>query len=295
VTIIVGIVCADAIVLASDSQTTSGTAKRTDTEKITSVNFANLEILVAQAGYAPFSGQAVEIFTALAKDKEATDYRTVAETAELAMRKLKDRIRFQQGDCTMEELREFVWQHELGCELMIACHFEGKPYLFTIDMVVGVANKVNSRYEAIGCGANLGAYLLSELCEADMHFDQAAVLAVYVVEIVKNHDAYCGGQTKLGIIHRVDDLMSKVLSGLGEKYRTFIQTFSQKEIDELSNIATTVHEVSKVTRSRDFLRALVKKAEKEREQMQSARQSGFAQALPTYPALKKPESKEENK
>ena len=294
-TIIVGIICHEAIVLASDSQTTSGTSKRTDTEKISPVVFGNLETLVAQAGYAPFSGQAVEIFTNLAKGKEITDYRQVAETAEQAMRQLKDRIRFQQGDCTMEELREFVWKHELGCELMIAYHFEEKPYLFTIDMVVGIANKVNARYEAIGCGANLGAYLLSELCEPDMHFDHAAVLAVYVVEIVKNHDAYCGGQTKLGIVHRVDILTSKVLRNMGEKYCTFIQTFSQKEIDELSNIATTVHEFSRVTRSRDFLRALVKKAEKEREQMQAARQSGIAQALPTYPPYKNPESKEENK
>jgi ATP-dependent protease HslVU (ClpYQ) peptidase subunit len=74
VTIIVGIISDESIVLASDSQTTSGNAKRTDTEKISTVEFSNLGVLVAQAGYAPFSGQAVEIFNGLAKDKEITDY-----------------------------------------------------------------------------------------------------------------------------------------------------------------------------------------------------------------------------
>jgi len=43
----------------------------------------------------------------LSKDKEITDYRTIAELAEKAMCQMKDEARTQQGDCTMEEIREF--------------------------------------------------------------------------------------------------------------------------------------------------------------------------------------------
>ncbi|MGD0743519.1 MAG: hypothetical protein ABSA45_00035 [Verrucomicrobiota bacterium] len=293
-TIIVGIICENAIVLASDSQTTSGTTKRTDTEKISSVEFANLTALVAQAGYAPFSGQAVEIFNSLAKDKEITDYRMVAELAERAMRQLKDRVRFQQGDCTVEELREFVWKHELGCELMIAYFFDGKPCLFTIDMIVGIANKVNSFYEAIGCGANLGAYLLSELSAPDMVFDHAAVLAVYVVEIVKKHDAYCGGKTKLGIIHSMTSLTGQILKQLIDNKDAYVQMFPQKEVEELSNIAARVDELGKAYRNRDFLKELVAKSQRERESIQSVRNNAFARAMAAASKDDKTKSKKEN-
>jgi hypothetical protein len=79
VTIIIGIICKDAIVLASDSQTTSGGMKRTDTDKISSIKFATKPVLVAEAGNAGTSARALEILRGLARDIPIDDYRVPAD------------------------------------------------------------------------------------------------------------------------------------------------------------------------------------------------------------------------
>jgi 20S proteasome alpha/beta subunit len=294
VTIIVGIICKDAVVLASDSQTTSGTTKRTDTEKIIRVEFSNFSALVAQAGYATFSGQAIEIFTNLAKGKEITDGRMVAEMAEQTMRQLKDRIRYQQGDCTMEELRDFVWKHEMGCELMVAYYLEGKPHLFTIDMVVGIANKVNSYYEAIGCGANLGSYLLSEYAMPQMMPNYAATIAIMVVNTVKSHDAYCGGETKVGILHNLEipPLPLSFTEASGEWIKSsFFEIYTSQEIEELSAVISSIKSATSKSQYEKFRTALVKRMEQKWAAKQTQRDNALRNAL----TGKLPDAKDDDK
>ena len=192
----------DAIVLASDSQTTFGTVAQLDVEKITKLRFSDAVALVAQSGSAVHSGRAVEILESLAKDQPLTDYRTVADLAQKAMRSLKDELRFQNGDCTMDWLHEHMLKNGTCCELMLAYFFDGKPYIYTIDMMVGIANRKTSHYAAIGCGSNLGNYLLAEYAKSDMESEFAAITSIYVVETVKKHDAFCGGPTKIGAVRR---------------------------------------------------------------------------------------------
>ena len=63
-TIIIGIICADGIVVGSDSQTsatTALTAKRIDTQKIFDVDFDGDVGVVGTAGSATFAARAVEI------------------------------------------------------------------------------------------------------------------------------------------------------------------------------------------------------------------------------------------
>ena len=202
VTIIVGIVSKDAIILASDSQTTFGTVAQLDVEKITKLRFSDAVALVAQSGSAVHSGRAVEILEDLAKDQSLTDYRTVADLAQKAMRSLKDELRFQNGDCTMDWLHEHMLKNGTCCELMLAYFFDGKPYIYTIDLMMGIANRKTSHYAAIGCGSNLGNYLLAEHAKPNMESEFAAVTSIYVVENVKKHDAFCGGPTKIGAVRR---------------------------------------------------------------------------------------------
>ncbi len=202
VTIIVGIICEQSIVLASDSQTTAGTAKRWDSRKIRVVKFKNAPVLVADSGCADTASRAIEIFSDLGKEVEITDHRTVADTADKAIRTLVDELRFAQGDCTMEELREFVLREELGCELMIAHLFEKKPYLYRIQSWVGFANRVTTDWEAVGCAANLGGQILTEYLKPGLHFGQVTAIAILAVETAKKHDAYCGGPTRVGILSR---------------------------------------------------------------------------------------------
>src|SRR5437899_2658336 len=129
VTLIVGIICKDGIVIGSDSQTTYGTSKQCDTRKVSVVEFQNAKALVAESGSAEIGSRAIEILKELAKDQPLADYRTVADLAQRAMRQIKDELRVQNCDCTMEELRDFLLRNDIGCELMLAHYFEGKPYI----------------------------------------------------------------------------------------------------------------------------------------------------------------------
>src|SRR5437667_8044568 len=80
VTILVGLICKDGIALASDSQTTVGTSKRTDTDKIALVRYSNDGLAaVAQGGDYSLSSYAIDIFHRLALASSLDDYRKRAD------------------------------------------------------------------------------------------------------------------------------------------------------------------------------------------------------------------------
>ncbi len=166
VTIIIGIICKDCIVLASDSQTTYsssvGAIQRLDTTKITPIEFANDTLaLVAQSGETTLSGRAVEIMTDMAKGKSISDYRTVADIAQKAVRQVKEELKEQNLGCGMEALHEYISKESLHFELMIAHYHDEKPYIFTIDFALGIAAKKPHYFTAIGCGSGIATYILS--------------------------------------------------------------------------------------------------------------------------------------
>ena len=59
-TLIVGIVARDAIVMGSDGQITSGNHKEVNRRKVTCLPFPNRSVFVAESGMASLSSQAVE-------------------------------------------------------------------------------------------------------------------------------------------------------------------------------------------------------------------------------------------
>lgn len=246
-TIIVGLICKNAIVLASDSQTTTGTSKRCDAEKFAIVKFSNAEVLVAQAGNASSSSRVIEVLSDLAKGQKLTDYRGVAVIAQKAMRQLKDELRVQNCDCSMEELREFI-RDNTNCELMIAHYFEGKPYIYKIDLVLGIANRIQSHFAAIGCGSNLGEYLLSEHSKPAMSSEFGSAIAVYVVETVKKYDALCGGPTRIGII-------------LSDKGKNKINILSEEKVADFAKATVEIDEATKQERNKRINKSLKKLAE----------------------------------
>jgi 20S proteasome alpha/beta subunit len=204
VTLIIGTICKDAIVMASDSQTTREGSKRTDAEKLLSLRFGTDRVLLGHAGNAGNSARAIEILSELAKDKPLDDYRMPADLARQAMIQLKHELKQQYCDCTVEQLREMIWKEELQSELMLAYYYKGKPYIFTVDLAVGRSDKEKSWYSAIGCGANLGSYLLSEHTQAGMNASVASCLAAYILETVCKHDSYCSPPVKIAVI--INDL-----------------------------------------------------------------------------------------
>ena len=102
-TIIVGIISDDEIILASDSQTTFGTAKRADVEKISVVEFSNATALVAESGAAEQSGMAVELMQKKAKGLKLTDYAMVAELAQESLREVRNYLIKLNEGCNFSE------------------------------------------------------------------------------------------------------------------------------------------------------------------------------------------------
>jgi 20S proteasome alpha/beta subunit len=204
VTIIIGLICKGAIVLAADSQTTRDGMKRTDAKKISVVKFGDGAILVAEAGNAGNSARAIELLKEAAKETKITDYRQPADMARSAMIRVKRELQEQYGNCTALELQELILRKELQAELMLGYYFDHKPYLYTVDLAVTRCDKKLSWWSAVGCGANLGSYLLNEHTKPDMDRDVCTVLAGYIVETVCKYDAYCSSPANVGCI--LDDI-----------------------------------------------------------------------------------------
>ena len=86
VTLIVGIICKDGIVMASESQTTFGESKRCDAEKIRIVEFKTKEaILVAQSGAEDISNRLIDQMEARAKNQEFENEESVVRLTQEAM------------------------------------------------------------------------------------------------------------------------------------------------------------------------------------------------------------------
>lgn len=84
---------------------------------------------------------------------------------------------------------------------MIACYYDSKPYIFTINFAVGIATKSVHPFIAIGCGSGIATYILSWFNISEkMEFSHAVLAALYTIEEVKKIDPYCGGKAKVAIL-----------------------------------------------------------------------------------------------
>ncbi len=204
VTLIAGFVCKDCIVVASDSRTTYissfGHTSRDDSFKIEEIQLANGSALVAEAGHANMSRRAIEMLNDAAKGQPMSDYRTVADMAQIVMRRLKNELRIQQCDCTVEQLQAFISDYAWDFELMIAHYYQGKPYVFTIDFLPGIACSHPQPFTAIGSGAALANYILSWFKLSEMQPSEALLAGLYLVQEVQKTDPFCGGLPKIGAV-----------------------------------------------------------------------------------------------
>lgn len=218
-TILIGIICNDGIVVAADGQTTWDTGKSWATNKLTDLKHQHGHAIVAEAGAVFITSNIIDELERLTCDKSLSDKHRLPELLQMASRKAWNDLRQNQGDCTGEELQRIIDYRDLHSKLLCA-HYEGEnPILTTLVFGMGACNRAKDRFEAIGSGSDLASYLLTGLMQAKQQLDlQAAALdgepvhnyeintdeglavAAYVVEAVKQHDPYCGGPTRLGIV-----------------------------------------------------------------------------------------------
>lgn len=215
-TVIVGLVCQDGIVIASDSQESDDDLgmKRLDVTKVydtKSFGFTDAEIVLAGTGASAHIARAVELIAENGFAPHFTIPRTVADVVENSMGQMKTRY----GD-------------DLELELLVGVYCKNCPQdddrpispiaLYSVypadeNEKVGVAEPVTD-YAAMGSGGLFARYLLNRLHDEDhptanLTMEAAIREAVYVIEEVTKVDLWCGGPTQLFCINKTGTLERK--------------------------------------------------------------------------------------
>ena len=199
-TIIVGIICKDDLVVGSDcqtSKTTSETAKRLDSDKISVITFRDgLPVLVAESGACVITQRLIEIMMEDAKRVDTSGYREPADCAQRAVNKLKAEILIPlmpQGR-SAEEIQDIYNSYDAS--LLIAYYHNKEPFLYSIDFSIGSACR-EKKYALLGCGSNVAELMTSWFDFSQMSWAQAIVTVGFIIGEVKKVDAMCGGPTKI--------------------------------------------------------------------------------------------------
>lgn len=220
-TIGIGIICSDSIILASDSQTTKGMSKDTTTQKLQVVNFANSQVLLAQANHADPAQMAIDFIGKRAKGKKLDGPETVKEVAAQSLADV--RRYFWELDhlerLSNDQLTDYWSQKD--CTLLVAYYCGRKPHLFRIDLGQGYCFDAKRHYESIGIGSSLADYLLSELVQPGLAFGDGYPLAVHILEKVIDHVDGCGRPTWAGFVY---PLPEQVLALKMQANRPFFET-----------------------------------------------------------------------
>jgi 20S proteasome alpha/beta subunit len=251
VTLIIGIVCKDGIVMAADSQTTWDTGKSWAANKMTGIRTRRGGVMVAESGSTLTSGKMLDEFAAIMENDALRGEKSFDEVAQLAAMRTRETLRRQQFDCSSEELRKFIFDEGLDATLMFAHYRQGKPQIGTIALDKGVYERGKHFFTAVGSGSDLARYLLSNLCLPDnkeMDCEEASVVAVHVVDTVKEHDQYCGGKTRLGIIRDHYQLPSEGLTITNEAGEVIMDDVASVFIPPES----TISQLSQTARNADL-------------------------------------------
>ena len=141
VTLIVGIIFGDEVVLAADSQTTWDNSKRTDTLKIERIPFQDQgAFLIGQAGIAAMAVRTIEIVKDMAATQSFDDYRKPAELAEEATKLFKQEMtRLNNWESDLEFARQYFEDNTFG--LLLGYRYQDKAYLYEIDSSLGIATR----------------------------------------------------------------------------------------------------------------------------------------------------------
>lgn len=242
-TIIVGVLCKDGVVIASDSQAGSWKGvdvKRLDYTKVYDLSLDGALAAVTGAGVSPFITRAIEMLKERTKEKKFHTPREVADIAESVMAELHKRYvvdRSRELGYTKSPSQRKIfpkvgaqWQGQddsLGFALMLGMCCGNDSCIYTVYSD-GVAER-DERYASLGSGSAFAEYLLARLYRDDLTLEEAIKVAVYVVEEVKKVDPYCGGPTRVvaisksGIERKDDKTLRSILKDVEDADQAAVQ------------------------------------------------------------------------
>ena len=274
VTIIIGLICRNSIILAADSQTSYGDSKLPNARKICTLTFAGeaSKSLIAQAGTAETSSAVIANAAKLAALRKLGNEDTVREVVQSAIQQERDRLRQHHFNCSAEEFRKIIFDEGLDCLLMTACYGERSegphvPIIDVFDFGSGLVRRQMQWYQAIGIGEVLANYLLQEISATDMDDKLGVAVAVYVVDRVIQHVRDCGEPIQMAVIRPWVPLPGVVDIETGQEipfpypdYPEKVHLVAQPEIEKIKESVRAIDRETRRGRLNDFRAALAEYA-----------------------------------
>lgn len=236
VTVAIGLLCQDCIIVASDSQTTRGAVKNQHAQKISVIDFADSQILVAEAGVADLSEAAIAEIRAKAAGKPLNHPNEVTEIVKSSVQNVHKHfweLNHLSGR-PQEEAKWFFADPDYNFSLIVAFYYDNRPYLYTINLSRCLPIETVRHYEAIGIGRDLGEYLMDENIPTKVAFEDAYPMLVYVVEKVIDNVDGCGRPTWVGFAVPIDYETRLVREKIGKPFhKNLAFKISREEIDSV--------------------------------------------------------------
>jgi 20S proteasome alpha/beta subunit len=274
VTLIIGIICKDGIVLAADSQTTKSDAKVLGTNKITAVGTADGEFLIAESGSADLSNRAIEIInrksdSLLLQDVEAIP-RMVRESMREVTQELTSTLCLNPNSPDLER-QEFLLAETNYYELMVAFYFCKEPHLFLLRSGFGPPIRAKSHFLTSGIGGDLADFILKAYTEPEMDTDFASVIAVKTVQDVSENIEGCGGPIRLTSIHT----MPRRSRG---GYVALSSSMTDDKISEISGTIKSIDKKIKAAQQNKIIAELKRQMQSELKKVRAINQRHLAEA-----------------
>lgn len=199
VTIAIGFTCKRAIVFASDSQMSVGgdTYKQYGEEKLFALEFADgSSAMIAIAGSLDAANLFRETLERSAKGLGVSDAQDIPRCVEAALKDTRRRLLdYLEDDATEDQKRQHLLDMQFA--VLLGFWFETKPYIYESGLFHGRTILCRRPFAATGCGANVAGYILTGGDYAHYETERAHGLAVYAVEMCKEFDNACGGDTRV--------------------------------------------------------------------------------------------------
>lgn len=213
-TIIVGIVCKDGLVMAADSQAESFRGvkvKRLDYHKITTFpQTGDLFVVVSGAGTGAFISKATDTLKEKYESTKITRPGELSDIAEEVMTLMQkryvvekmDKLGLSKNAHNHNRLRKVQVDFELNFILMVGCITKSgeQPNVYTVG-TDGVSER-GEKFASVGSGSAYAEYLLTKMYREDITTEQGKQLAVFIIEEVKRIDPGCGGPTQVIILNK---------------------------------------------------------------------------------------------
>lgn len=211
VTLIVGIACRNAIVIGADSRTSSESGCRDDTKKINILTFKNGHAIMAVAGSADMGALLTAKMQDAALGEEIKDHRSIGEFFENILRRFKaDQAKAY--SCQLKKLVDTYMLRGVSFSALVAYYFKRQPYLYTADTPLLAATPQDYSCLCLGCGSDVGKYLLRGLDVSTFKSHQTVLTTVNIIREIKLTDNRCGGPTQITILGNGDSDKPEILS-----------------------------------------------------------------------------------